>query len=362
MKKLEGILWCIVLFAAILKILRLPLSSFLLIIALTVLAMVYLVRAVMGGVKDEQHDRSATLETAVFLVMSVGCLGVMFKVQFWPMAAFFLMTSVPALIFLLLILLKQWNDHPDRSATLKPLLYRVAPMLVACVALYLISAERLMAFYYRDRPEIAPLMVRSLQTTDAAERERIFQQVDSINYARAFGEAPVDPASDTTAVPSAITRAADLHRELPFTGTAKEIHARNVLFLRDSSRWQFSDLSISDPQHLCTAKGRIPINYRAVTADSTETGTLDLTYTVKMQAADERLIIDFSDVRVDGLLAQNDSCWVKLPQGPYPDHPTARYARLRKEMIWNTMNQRVKDHLGMPFYLHALEHQVTLPR
>lgn len=185
-------MWFVALFAAILKILRLPLSSFLLIIALTVLSMVYLVRAVMGGAKNEQHDRSPSLEAAVFLVMSLSCIGLMFKVQFWPMATFFLTISVPALIILLLILLKQWNDHPDRTATLKPLLYRVAPMLVACVALYLISAERLMAFYYRDRPEIAPLMVRSLQTTDPAERERIFQQVDSINYARAFGEAPVD--------------------------------------------------------------------------------------------------------------------------------------------------------------------------
>lgn len=43
-------------------------------------------------------------------------------------------------------------------------------------------------YYYRDRPDIAPLMIRSVQATNPEERERIFQQVDSINYAKAFGE------------------------------------------------------------------------------------------------------------------------------------------------------------------------------
>lgn len=189
MKKLEGILWGIVLFAMIMKILRLPLSSFLLIITITTLSTLYFVRAMMGIFRN---DRSVALRTAVHLVMSVSCIGLLFKLQLWPMSSFFLSISVPALIILLIIILKQRNDHPDRGTFLQPMLFRVAPMLVACMALYLISAERLMAFYYRDRPEIAPLMVRSLQTQDPAERARLFQQVDSINYARAFGKAPVD--------------------------------------------------------------------------------------------------------------------------------------------------------------------------
>lgn len=198
MKRLERILWIVVLFAALLKVLRLPLSSFLLIVALMVLSILYFFLAWMVLPRPGRKDQLVELSVPVGLVLSTACIGILFKLQVWPVATTFLSVALIGLVIALLAVGLWRRNRPELGAYFRGLLQRLVPLLVCCAVLLSISPGRLMAFYYRDRPDIAPLMVRSIETTDPAERERIFQQIDSINYARAFGSAVPDQTKSNT--------------------------------------------------------------------------------------------------------------------------------------------------------------------
>jgi hypothetical protein len=49
--------------------------------------------------------------------------------------------------------------------------------------------------------------------------------------------------------------------------------------------------------------------------------------------------------RIDGLPPANDSCWVVLPGGPYPNDRTALHARLRTEMMWSQVSTNARGSL-----------------
>lgn len=158
----------------------------LLILGLSLLSVLYFLLAVLLLPRPGRKDQVVALSIVAGVALSVACIGVLFKVQLWPLSTFQFIAAIVGLSIVLVTGLALRSSRPVLRPYFKGLLLRVVPMLIICIILSMVSAEGLMAFYYRDRPDIAPLMVRSLQVGDAVERERIFQQVDSINYSRAF--------------------------------------------------------------------------------------------------------------------------------------------------------------------------------
>ena len=180
MKKFERILWIVVGLAVLMMVTHVPLGSFLLILAMNTLSIVYFFLAWLVFPTPTRRDGSIPLSLGVGLVLSVAVIGILFKIQLWPLSTFFLVVSLVGLVLMTGGVLAFRPHRPNLFAYSRGLLVRLITVTIVCAALYLLPGGALTAFYYRDNPVIAPLMIQRNTTTDPAERERLTILIDSI--------------------------------------------------------------------------------------------------------------------------------------------------------------------------------------
>ena len=184
MKKFEHILWIIVATGLLLKVFRLPFSSLLLILSLSSLAMVCFFRTRNLFPETEQDGRVRKVGLLAGIVLSIGLIGILFKIQLWPMSGLYLLVGSVGIAALVVILFTLRSSRPDLSPYIRGLLMRAIPLMVVCIGFYAIPGGTLTAFYYRNDPELAPLMIQRNTTSDPKERVQLDLRIDSIHEDR----------------------------------------------------------------------------------------------------------------------------------------------------------------------------------
>lgn len=195
MNKLERVLIAILVLALVLKGLRLPMASLLLILSLSTLATLYLCFSWRLLPQPLPQKQVLRLGVQVGFALAIGLVGILYKLQIWPMSNFFLLIGSAGLAVLILIILRARKNQPELAEYHRPLLRRAIPVCLACAFLYALPVRSLVAFYYRGDPELQPLMIRLHTSADAKEREGLRIMIDSIQE----GRYRTDHARQTTA-------------------------------------------------------------------------------------------------------------------------------------------------------------------
>ncbi len=188
MKLIERILWVIVALALVMKVLHLPLSSFLLIVSISMLNMLYFFLSWLLFPQPTRRDQMVWLSVLAGVFLSTGLTGVLFKLQLWPLSGFYLLVGSTSLAILIALVLLLRGSRLELADYMRGLLRRSVPMLVACMLLYALPSATLTAFYYRDDPEMGRLMIQHNSSNDPDERMELRSRMDSIQEARMRGE------------------------------------------------------------------------------------------------------------------------------------------------------------------------------
>jgi hypothetical protein len=176
MKRMERILVWIAIAAVILKLLHVVLSGVLLIVILTVLSMIYFSMSWFLFPKPGREDQIVLLSIAVGMALSCLLLGILFKLQVWPMAGFFLLCGLVLGGVIALVIYFLIQSRRDLQAYLLGLGQRLAITWVVAAVLFAVSGRTLLDLYYHDQPRRAELIdslhqVQDLETLDRLERE-----------------------------------------------------------------------------------------------------------------------------------------------------------------------------------------------
>lgn len=184
MKKLERILIIVAVLSIAAKLVHMPMSAFLLVISLSALSIIYLLFSWLVLPAPGRRDHSWPITLISGLVLSISTIGILFKLQFWPLSYFYLMLSIPGLLMMTVVgfALRKSNAIPPLFA--KGLLLRSLPVLVICIALMLLPGGTLTRLYYRNDPLRRDLLLRMNSTSDPEERERCMQVLDSLDQAK----------------------------------------------------------------------------------------------------------------------------------------------------------------------------------
>ncbi|MBL7951894.1 MAG: hypothetical protein JNM62_09250 [Flavobacteriales bacterium] len=184
MHKLERILWVIVGIGAVLKVFHVPLNGLLLILSLSTLSMLYFFASWALFPQPARKDQVVLLSVLAGAAFSIAITGILFKIQLWPFSGFYLLAGMVALLGIFVALVVLGTRRPDLAAYRSGMLRRVLPLLLACALFNALPSGTLTAFYYRDDPEMAPLMVRYTTTNDPSERAYLQLRMDSIQQQR----------------------------------------------------------------------------------------------------------------------------------------------------------------------------------
>lgn len=180
MKKLEPILLVCILAGTVLKVLSLPFASVLLILGLSSLSVLYIKAARSLFPTPTPQDQLPGLSTATGLALGLAMVGMLFKVQLWPMSGIYLLVGIVSLTALGLWLTLKGSERPELGPYFGGLLRRVVPALAASVLLYFVSDRALLNHYYRDQPGRAELIERLHNAPDRATEEQLIHQLDSM--------------------------------------------------------------------------------------------------------------------------------------------------------------------------------------
>ncbi len=184
MKKLERILWAVVVVAMLMKLASLPLSSFLLIIGTSLLSLLYFWFSWLLFPQPGKNDQVIVMSILGGIALSVGLTGILFKLQLWPMSGLYLLIGMVGLACMVVASFIIRNSRADLTAYTRGSLNRFVPVMVLCVGLYFLPDRSLISYYYKDDPERAAVLLRVDATQDRAEREQLMLQLDSINSMR----------------------------------------------------------------------------------------------------------------------------------------------------------------------------------
>ena len=184
MRIVERLLWIIVALAVALKLLHLPLASFLLIISLSSIAMMYWVLGWLIFPFPTRKDQHIGITILASFGLNFLCVALLFKIQVWPMSGF---QSLIGIFLGSLTILLAWlhaRHRPERNVYTRNILVRVAPLMVVVIVLYPISARSMILFHHRgESPQRLELWDRMYSTDNHAEKERICLQLDSLDAA-----------------------------------------------------------------------------------------------------------------------------------------------------------------------------------
>lgn len=184
MKRIERILWIIALAGLVLRLLNLPMSGVLLILSMTLLGMFYLFLSVVAFPQPTRKDQVAIVSLLVGLMLGIAVNGILFKIQLWPFSQFFLLVGGFWLAVLTLVVMILRRKKPELDAYTRGLLKRMVPVLTASILFWLLSNTSLVNFYYRDDPQLAPLMERYISAEDPVIRTQLKLKMDSLEVTR----------------------------------------------------------------------------------------------------------------------------------------------------------------------------------
>lgn len=180
MRKLEPILLAAVGVALAMKVLHLPLSSFLLIVGLSTLCTVYLLYGRIIFPTPGPGDQIPALSVAASVALGVALIGILFKVQVWPLSGIYLLAGILSLAALAVAFAFKRPSRPDLGPYITNMLRRMVPVLVIAMVLYVLPDRALLEYYYRDQPGKAELLERLHRAPDRATEERLIHQLDSL--------------------------------------------------------------------------------------------------------------------------------------------------------------------------------------
>lgn len=184
MRKFERILWTIVGMAIVLKLLHLPLASFLLIVGLSTIAILYWWFGWLLFPSPARKDQHIGLTILASFSLAFLLTGILCKVQAWPLASAQTSAGVVLAGSAVIWGLLHARRRPERQPYVKNINMRCAPLMVVALLLLPVSASSIMRFHHRGEPEQKLELYDRLYSTDnRAEQERIWQQLDSLEEA-----------------------------------------------------------------------------------------------------------------------------------------------------------------------------------
>lgn len=186
MRWIERVPWIITGVGAVLKLLHFPFASFLLIIGISTLMMIYFFLSWLFLPTPTRKHQHIGLSILAGLALAFLLEGILFKIQVWPLASFHLLLGLflGGLTVVLFLLITQ--RRADLLAYNRAIMFRLVPLMLCGALLYPISASSIMHFHLRGKSvrEI-DLHDQHLNTEDPDERELIRQQLDSLHQAEA---------------------------------------------------------------------------------------------------------------------------------------------------------------------------------
>lgn len=162
MKTVERILFVLILLGLLFKLEHWPLASFLLIIGTSTLSLSYWLSPLWFGAPGRK-DQITSVSMISGLVLSVALMGILFKLQYWPLSGFYLFLALigcPAVIIMQLGLAK---DKLELARYRRALLTRTLAIAVPAILLYFTPSTTLVKIQYHDDPIMAKLMIERVQ-------------------------------------------------------------------------------------------------------------------------------------------------------------------------------------------------------
>jgi len=203
MRKFEIIVGLTAIFGIVLKILHLPGSGILTVLAFSTLSMFYYLFsfALFNGIRlrDIFKKESYKETNAKRIVGAIGLswaisaiiMGGLFKLQFWNGASMQLMTGLVTLGVILLIATIFY--FRNKAEYYKRVFYRIAIYGVFGIILYLTPTSFLVDIYYRNNPDYAELYKKVLAEPNNSElREQLEQMRTKMWYSETINELEED--------------------------------------------------------------------------------------------------------------------------------------------------------------------------
>lgn len=181
MKKLEYGLLALIVLGLGLKLFHLPLSSTLFIFGVTLLSLLYCFLGWSLFPERGSGKQMVALNILSGIALSILLLGLLFKIQIWPMASFYLLISIPFLAGLLIVVQVWRGSRPELAPYFNGLTKRLLPALILAVMLYPVEQRTLLNFYYGDQPGKAELLDRLYGSHDPVVKERLRQEIDRLD-------------------------------------------------------------------------------------------------------------------------------------------------------------------------------------
>ena len=151
MKRAERVLWFIIGAAIVLKVLHLPMANVLLILGLSLLSMLYLIAGAFIFSSPPRTDQVVLLSVLSGVALSIGCIALLFKLQYWPMAQLFGLMAVLGFVVAVAWGAMASRERPDRTRYRQRLFSRLLPMGIFTWILVLIPMKTRMSLQYQGK-------------------------------------------------------------------------------------------------------------------------------------------------------------------------------------------------------------------
>ncbi|MFZ1694463.1 MAG: hypothetical protein WAT74_14800 [Flavobacteriales bacterium] len=184
MRIAERILWALIALSLALKVLHLPLSSLLLILATSLVSMLYWTLGWMLFPTPTRKHQILGLSILAGFAFTALITGMLFRIQVWPGADTQILFGLALGAATVIVVLVNRNKLPDLASYYKGLLWRTAPLMTAAALLYPVTPADMARFYYRGQSEAKiKLMQRLYSGLDEDERTKVLQSLDSLDIA-----------------------------------------------------------------------------------------------------------------------------------------------------------------------------------
>ncbi len=177
-KILGAIIWIGILF----KLLHWPGGGIILVLSLSALAMIYFSLAFYFYADGEIKNQNLPLSIATGLFLSIIPIGILFKLQYWPGATFYLlMGSVGSFILFPIIYFMQ-KRNMALTTYYKNMMKRVIVLGTASFILYITPITTLLNIQYWNDPELAEIAARSYQNPENEEYRKQLEEYRNNKY------------------------------------------------------------------------------------------------------------------------------------------------------------------------------------
>lgn len=168
MRVAEKTLIVLSVFGLIAKEFFMPDGSVLFVLGISGLACAYLVFSWLLFRDRDSKAMKLSLAAPAGIVLAIGCVGILFKIQIWPGSHIYLLFSAITLVTIsaAAFFLKKNIADEGISKFYRNVLQRTIPVFIIVVSLLLISDNALIRFHYRHDPEFARLYIRVRENPD----------------------------------------------------------------------------------------------------------------------------------------------------------------------------------------------------